>query len=66
MDRFQVIVGNIGTVYSGDDDDAARCQYEYYAEASAAGYGRAGGEDVVLMADDEIEREHHGRLRDVG
>ncbi len=65
MDRFQVIVGNIGTVYSGDDYEVARAKYESYVTDSREGYGRAGGEDVVLMADDEIEREHHGRLRDV-
>ncbi len=65
-ERYDVVVGNIGNVYSGSSQDDANAQYESYATDSREGYGRAGGEDVTLLADGEPVREHHGRIRDVG
>ncbi len=64
--NYEVIVGNIGTVYSGSDESTARAQFEYYENDSRTGYGRAGGEDVTLLAGGEIIREHFGRLADCG
>ncbi len=64
--RYDVVVGNIGTVYSGEDEDAARTQYAHYEANSRAGYGRAGGEDVTLLEDGEIVAEHYGRIGDIG
>ena len=50
---YQVIVGNIGEVYDGDNKAEARESYrEYYAQ-SREGYGRAAGESVTLMVDNE-------------
>jgi hypothetical protein len=50
--RYQVIVGNIGTVYEGDNPVEARRLFGVYREQSRSQVGRAGGEDVVLMGKD--------------
>ena len=63
MSRFQVVVGNVGTVYAGDDGAEANRLFDVYVDSSKSGVGRAGGEDVYLFADDEIAREHLGNLR---
>lgn len=59
-DRYQVVVGNIGTVYSGDDEGQAIKTYEEYVKQSEAGKGRASNEDVTLLCDDAPIREHTG------
>jgi len=53
MNKYQVIVGNIGTVYAGDDLTEAKEYFKEYYEQSKDGYGRAGGESVTLMVDGE-------------
>lgn len=58
---MEVVVGNVGTVYSGDDESAARLCYKEYVEASRVFYGRAAGEMVALLADGEIMEEYQGR-----
>ena len=58
--RYEVIVGNIGTVYSGNDHDAARQTMQDYIGQSKAGYGRAGGEPVTLMRNGEPFDEYEG------
>ena len=50
----EIIVGNIGCVYRGADDDIAREKYDEYVEQSKSQRGRAGGEDVTWMRDGEI------------
>jgi len=50
---YTVIVGNIGTVYSGHDQTEAKRIYDEYVLAAQKPYGRAAGEDVVLCLDDE-------------
>ncbi len=52
---WEVIVGNIGTVYSGDDELEARCEWETYVAVSKRGHGRGGNETVMLMCDGEID-----------
>ena len=54
---YEVIVGNLGSVYSGANRKKATETFRAYAKQSKAGYGRAAGEEVWLLADDEIERE---------
>lgn len=54
MGKYQVIVGNIGTVYDGDDYNAAKMEYNDYRSASLQGYGRAAGEEVTMFDDGEI------------
>jgi len=57
--RYEVIVGNIGTVYDGSDRDEAEDTFDEYVRQSKSGRGRAGGESVVLMKDDEPVAEHN-------
>jgi len=56
--RYQVIVGNIGTVVDTDQYKEALMTYSTYKKDSLSGYGRAAGERVVLMDRDEVKREH--------
>lgn len=60
--RYEVIVGNIGTVYSGGSLRLALKHFTEYRSQSETGRGRAGGEDVALMTDGEITTEHTGSL----
>lgn len=46
---FEVIVGNIGTVYTGPDESKARGEYLHYVAASKDTVGRASGEQVSLL-----------------
>lgn len=57
---YEVVVGNVGTVYSGPDAQDALSTFNVYVEQSKADQGRAGGEDVTLMRDGEPVREYHG------
>jgi hypothetical protein len=55
--KYQVIVGNVGIVYNGENaKEATRCFVEY-CDQSWSKHGRAAGESVTLMKDGEIERE---------
>lgn len=61
MDRhYEVIVGNVGTVYHGPDREEAESRFAGYMDASLANVGRAGGEPVILMCDGEPIQEHEG------
>jgi hypothetical protein len=65
MHRYEVVVGNVGSVYHGDIEDDANEMFESYAEASREMVGaRCFGEDVTLFVDGEIEQEHVGHLRE--
>ena len=55
---YEVIVGNVGTVYSGSDATNAETIYAGYVETSLGSVGRASGEPVTLMQDGEPVREH--------
>ena len=59
--EYQVIVGNIGTVYQGNNHEVARLVYLDYCELADKGYGRAAGECVTLMRGDEIVTQHLGK-----
>jgi hypothetical protein len=60
VDRWEVIVGNVGTVFDGTRESAARQTYKDYVIQSKSGNGRAGGEDVTLMKNGEPVNEHFG------
>jgi len=64
MYRYEVIVGNIGTVYRGNNHKKAVAIYREYAEQSRIGYGRAAGETVTLFSGGEPLLEHEGEYRD--
>lgn len=57
---YEVIVGNIGSVYHGSSSEHAWEVYRTYVELSQQGSGRAAGEDVTLWNNDEIEASHTG------
>jgi hypothetical protein len=57
---WEVVVGNIGSVYRGGRSDEAVSTYREYVKQSQSGRGRAGGEPVTLFRDGEIYREHMG------
>jgi hypothetical protein len=61
---YEVIVGNIGTVYSGSNHLEATRTWASYVKDSKSGGGRADGESVTLMKNGEIEREHIGHNED--
>ena len=53
MGTYQVIVGNIGTVYDGDNESDAAEIYADYVRASLNGEGRAAHESITMMCNDE-------------
>jgi len=61
VNKYQVVVGNIGTVYSGNSLSLAKNHFEEYVKQSEGGYGRAANEDVTLFRSDEIIDEHFGK-----
>ena len=58
MKKYQVIVGNIGTVYNGNNPVEANTVYGEYKHISISGIGRAGNEDVILFEDGELKYEY--------
>lgn len=62
MNRYEVICGNIGSVYSGNNPVEARRVYGIYKNHSITCYGRAAGETVTMMKDSEPELEYIGTL----
>lgn len=52
-----IIVGNIGTVYTGDVREFAEQAYREYIEQSKMDSGRASGERVTWMREQNIYRE---------
>jgi hypothetical protein len=52
--NYEVIVGNIGTVYSGSNYEEAEEEYKDYLDASQSPYGKASGEEVTFLKDNEI------------
>ncbi len=49
---YELLVGNLGIVYEGDNLDRAIELFQAYAERSLLGSGRGAGEPVVLMTSD--------------
>jgi hypothetical protein len=63
MPTYEVIVGNVGSVHHGKSRAEALKTYGSYVQSSRELVGsRCYGEDVCLLADGEIEREHTGHL----
>jgi hypothetical protein len=59
---FEVIVGNIGTVYSGHSQKEALDNYREYKKQSMDNYGRAAREPVCLFKNGEPVRQHAGLI----
>lgn len=58
MANFELTVGNVGTVYTGRNRREANRLFRHYQDLSQSNAGRAGGETVTLLEDNEISREH--------
>ena len=59
---YEVVVGNIGTVYSGGIHAVADGTFSEYVRQSKTGYGRAGGEDVTILRNGDIITEFIGSI----
>jgi hypothetical protein len=59
---YEVVVGNIGTVYKGASKKQAWKDYEDYIKQSKSERGRASGEDVTILLDGEIFRTNTGKI----
>jgi hypothetical protein len=57
---YEVIVGNIGTVYTGTSKAEAIKRFNTYVAQSKSLRGRAGGESVTIIKDGEPIKEHFG------
>lgn len=58
MAQYEVIVGNIGSVYYGTSFPNAARTYQDYEDLSKEGYGRAANEQVTLLEDGIILKEY--------
>jgi hypothetical protein len=58
MKRHEIIVGNIGKVYDGNDGEEARKNFVHYRELSQNSNGRASGENVTWLVDGEVYKEY--------
>ena len=61
---YEVIVGNIGRVHTGNNPTDANDVYDEYVRQSKTGSGRAANESVYLMEDDQPIAEHQGPADD--
>lgn len=61
--KHQIIVGNIGTVYDGGENEKAKDAFEEYKDQSQNNYGKASGEPVTWMRNDEIYKEFRPKLQ---
>ena len=59
MSIWEVIVGNVGTVFMGENGFNAIKTYNKCIASSKSGYGRMSGESVYLIKDGEINKEYH-------
>lgn len=60
MNAFQIVVGNVGHVWQGNNYMQARSQYAAWVKQSKANGGRAKGEPVTLFHKGEIKAEYFG------
>ena len=63
MPIYSVIVGNVGTVYTGDSLRQARASYREQCAGSATYAGRSGGESVTLTHDEDPISEYAPPVR---
>ena len=60
ISNYEIIVGNIGTVYRGTSRLEAFRIYHAYVELSKTDTGRGGDEPVTMMRDGDIAKEYEG------
>ncbi len=61
---YEIIVGNIGSVYRGADIKKARRTFNEYKRQSKSGFGRAGHETVTFLENDEPVKEFVCKCKD--
>jgi hypothetical protein len=54
MAHWQVVVGNVGTVYEGTEAAQASGAFWDYRDLSVRGVGRAAGESVTMIRDGSV------------
>lgn len=59
---YEVVVGNVGTVYRGSNRRHAEREFRDYVHQSKHAMGRADGESVTIFADGEVVREYVGKV----
>ena len=59
--KFEVVVGNIGIVYSGNNFMVASCEFNSYVEQAKGDTGCAAGETVTMFHNGKIRREWLGQ-----
>ena len=64
MAKWQVFVGNVGTVYDGENLTVALRIYQDSRWRSKENIGRMAGEPVTVMRDGEPWAEYEGTLRE--
>lgn len=62
--KYQVVVGNIGTVVDTDDRSEATRTFHEYVWKSTADEGRATGEPITLFRDGEPLVEFSGKVEE--
>lgn len=60
--QYQVVVGNVGVVYEGTNGFTANVEYNQYVAISKTGKGKAGGETVTMIKNQEIHKEFIGAV----
>lgn len=60
--RYEVVVGNVGTVLRTNNPIEARKTYGEYKRVSQQDHGRSSGEDVTILRDGDVMLEHIGWL----
>ena len=62
MKKYQVVVGNVGHVYDGNNKREAMRIYRNYIDKSKDGDLHAHGEPVTMFAHGVISAEYFGKL----
>jgi hypothetical protein len=57
MSKYQIVVGNIGTVYDGNNWSHAYGDWRAYCDMVELPHGRSSGEAVALFIDGELEQQ---------
>ena len=63
-DRHEIIVGNVGTVYRGNSHVEAENEFRECCAMVDKPYGRASGEQVTWMLDNDIHEEYEPEVND--
>jgi hypothetical protein len=60
MDRYSVLVGNVGFVFTTNNKRQALLTFNIYLDHSKSAYGRCANESVYLLENGDIIKEHKG------